>query len=60
MYLHPAADTPELRALAPDWADRVDDHHLLVLDSALRARLERAGVELIGYRPLRDLQRKGA
>ncbi len=60
VYLHPAADTPELRALAPDWADRVDDHHLLVLDSALRARLERAGVKLIGYRPLRDLQRKGA
>jgi chitin disaccharide deacetylase len=59
VYLHPAADTPELRALAPDWADRVDDHHLLVLDSALRARLERAGVQLIGYRPLRDLQRKG-
>ena len=60
VYLHPAADTPELRALAPDWADRVDDHHLLVLDAALRARLDRAGVKLIGYRPLRDLQRKGA
>ncbi len=59
IYLHPAADTPELRSLAPDWADRVDDHHLLVLDSALRARLERAGAILIGYRPLRDLQRKG-
>jgi chitin disaccharide deacetylase len=59
IYLHPAADTPELRALAPDWANRVDDHHLLVLDSALRARLERAGAQLIGYRPLRELQRKG-
>ncbi len=35
VYLHPAADTPELRALAPDWADRVDDLHLLVHDAAL-------------------------
>ena len=30
VYVHPAADTPELRALAPDWAKRVDDHHLVV------------------------------
>jgi chitin disaccharide deacetylase len=59
VYLHPAADTPELRSLAPDWANRVDDHHLLVLDSALRARIERSGAHLIGYRALRDLQRKG-
>jgi predicted glycoside hydrolase/deacetylase ChbG (UPF0249 family) len=59
VYLHPAADTPELRSLAPDWAKRVDDHHLLVLDSALRARIERSGAKLIGYRALRELQRAG-
>jgi hypothetical protein len=59
VYLHPAADTQELRSLAPDWPNRVDDHHLLVLDSGLRARLERCGAKLIGYRALRDLQRKG-
>jgi chitin disaccharide deacetylase len=59
VYLHPAADTQELRSLAPDWPNRVDDHHLLVLDSGLRARLERSGAKLIGYRALRDLQRKG-
>jgi predicted glycoside hydrolase/deacetylase ChbG (UPF0249 family) len=58
VYLHPAADTAELRALAPDWPNRVDDHHLLVLDTALQTRLERAGVIPIGYRALRDLQRK--
>ena len=60
LYLHPAADTPELRALAPDWANRVDDAHLLVHDAALRARLERSGAKLIGFRELRDLQRAGA
>jgi predicted glycoside hydrolase/deacetylase ChbG (UPF0249 family) len=57
LVLHPAVDTPELRALAPDWAQRVDDHDALVEDLELRKLLERAGVELVGYRQLRDLQR---
>jgi len=59
VYLHPAADTPELRSLAPDWANRVDDLHLLVHDASLRARIERSGVKLIGFRELRELQRSG-
>ena len=57
IYAHPAVDTAELRALAPDWARRVDDHRLLVHDPAMRARLDRAGVQLVGYRELRDLMR---
>jgi predicted glycoside hydrolase/deacetylase ChbG (UPF0249 family) len=57
MYVHPAVDTAELRSLAPDWAARVDDHDLVVNDRGLRALLERAGVTLIGYRELRELQR---
>ena len=47
----------EMRALAPDWGARVDDHDLVTSDHSLRSMLERAGVELIGYRKLRDLQR---
>ncbi|MBW3579538.1 MAG: polysaccharide deacetylase family protein [Actinobacteria bacterium] len=57
---HPALDTPELRALTPDWPARSDDHHLLVADHDLRSLAERAGVIFIGYRELRDLQRKGS
>ena len=60
VYVHPAIDTAEQRAVAPDWAHRVDDHDLVTTDDNLRIMLERAGVHLIGYRPLRDLQRKGA
>jgi predicted glycoside hydrolase/deacetylase ChbG (UPF0249 family) len=56
-YVHPARDTPELRALAPDWAGRVDDHDLVTTDHSLRSMLQRAGVTLIGFRELRDLQR---
>jgi chitin disaccharide deacetylase len=59
VYVHPAVDTPELRALADDWPARVDDHDLVTTDRALRSMLERAGITRIGYRPLRDLQRAG-
>ena len=59
MYVHPAVDTPELRAFAPDWAGRVDDHHLMTLDTELPAMLKRAGVHRIGFRPVRELQRAG-
>ena len=57
VYVHPAVDTPELRAFAPDWAARVDDHQLVTTDSELAVALQRAGVHLIGFRRLRDLQR---
>lgn len=57
LYLHPALDTPEQRAFDESWADRVDDHHLLCHDTELPELLRRAGAELIGFRPLRNLQR---
>jgi predicted glycoside hydrolase/deacetylase ChbG (UPF0249 family) len=59
VYLHPATDHAELRALAPDWASRVDDHRLLTGDRPLRDRLEEAGVHLVGWRELREVQRAG-
>lgn len=58
-YLHPAIDDEELRAAAPDWENRVDDHRLLVHDNALRDAIQARGVQLLGYRPLRDLMRAG-
>ena len=54
---HPAVDTGELRASHPDWSNRVDDHQLLVHDRDVRAMAERAGVQFIGFRELRELQR---
>jgi hypothetical protein len=57
VVLRPALDTGELRSLAPDWAARVDDHDLATSSQSWRPLLDRAGVTLIGYRELRDLQR---
>ncbi len=59
VYFHPACDSGELRSFAPDWAARVDDHALLTRDSELRAMVQRSGAVLLGWRELRDLQRKG-
>jgi predicted glycoside hydrolase/deacetylase ChbG (UPF0249 family) len=55
--LHPAVASDELEAIAPDWSGRVDDHRLLVTDGELREALSDGKVDLIGYRPLRDLMR---
>ena len=57
IYVHPALDTPEQRAIGDDWPARVDDHHLMCFDTELPEMLRRARVERIGYRTLRDLQR---
>jgi hypothetical protein len=57
VVLRPAVDTAELRALAPDWASLVDDHDVVTVGQSLRALADRAGVTLIGYREVRDLQR---
>ena len=58
IYVHPAVDTPELRAAWPDWSARVDDHDLVSTDRAFRDLAERCGVTFIGYRQLRDHQRQ--
>jgi predicted glycoside hydrolase/deacetylase ChbG (UPF0249 family) len=60
IHAHPAVDASELRALSPDWAARVDDHDLLVHDHGFRSLAARAGVQLVGYRPLRDAMRSAS
>jgi hypothetical protein len=58
LTLHPAIDTPELRAITDDWEARVADHVLLVADRGFDRLLEDAGVTRIGYRPIRDAMRR--
>ncbi len=58
VVLRPAMDTAELRAVAPDWPARVADHDVAMTADSLRVLARRSGVQLIGYRALRDLQRR--
>ena len=55
--LHPSIDTPELRAIAPDWRARVANYNAFMSDD-LKKFLEREDIKLIGYRAIRDAMRK--
>ncbi len=52
----PALAAEELRAIDPSATGRIDDLAVLT-DRSLQSRLDKLGVERIGYRAIRDLQR---
>jgi predicted glycoside hydrolase/deacetylase ChbG (UPF0249 family) len=54
IVLHPAVDSPELRAYTSDWTSQVEDHQLLVDDAQIGALLK--DVPRISYRQLRLIQ----
>jgi hypothetical protein len=53
---HPSIDTPELRALAPDWRARVANYNAFLSDE-LKKFLESEDIKVIGYRAIRDAMR---
>ncbi len=53
LVIHPAADTPELRAITADWPSRVADYRAFV-SAELRDHVRNSGIHVIGYRLLRD------
>ena len=54
LVLHPAVDTPELRAIAPNWPGRVADYQAFT-SPELRQFVRRSGLQIIGYRELRGM-----
>jgi hypothetical protein len=56
IYIHAAEDTPELRALCPAWAQRVADDRFF--KGPAGKILAEEGITRIGYRAVRDLQRR--
>jgi predicted glycoside hydrolase/deacetylase ChbG (UPF0249 family) len=54
--LHPSIDTPELRAIAPDWQARVANYNAFMSDE-LKKFIESADIKLIGYRQIRNAMR---
>ena len=51
IFAHPAKDSPELRAITTDSANRAADFEILSSE-ALRVSLQRAGIHVIGFEPL--------
>jgi predicted glycoside hydrolase/deacetylase ChbG (UPF0249 family) len=54
---HPSIDTPELRAICPDWKARVANYNAF-MSNELKNFLKDSGIQLIGYRAIRDVLRK--
>jgi predicted glycoside hydrolase/deacetylase ChbG (UPF0249 family) len=50
--LHPAIETPELKAMAPDWRCRMADYDTFRSEE-LRAHVRELGVQVVGYEMLR-------
>ena len=53
---HPSIDTPELRAICPDWKARVANYHAFMSDE-LKSFIKDSGIHLIGYRAIRDVMK---
>lgn len=51
--VHPAKDTPELRAITPDWACRAADYQVFTSE-VMRHWLRDSGLQVIGYRAIQD------
>ena len=52
--IHPAKDTPELRAIAPEWGCRIADYETF-LKPELRETIQDLGLHVIGYRAIQDI-----
>ncbi len=57
LYLHPAVESEELRNIAGSHRQRHGDY-LWLISNETRRVIERLGIKLIGYRPIRELQRR--
>jgi len=55
LYIHPAKDTPELRAINPHWRKRVWEYRL-PKDPVVKLAIESAGIKLISWREVRGLR----
>jgi predicted glycoside hydrolase/deacetylase ChbG (UPF0249 family) len=58
LLMHPAIDSPELRAITPDWQARVAEYEVF-RSPELQRHLRSCGVRLLRYRALRELMQGG-
>ncbi|HEY3310263.1 MAG TPA: polysaccharide deacetylase family protein [Anaerolineales bacterium] len=50
---HPSIDTPELRAIAPDWKARVANYKAF-MSQEIKTFIKNSGLQVIGYRKLKE------
>ena len=57
LYIHAALDTPEMRAVGDSWEQRAADFAFFTAPPT-QALIRDLGITRIGYRPIRELQRR--
>jgi predicted glycoside hydrolase/deacetylase ChbG (UPF0249 family) len=58
LYIHAALPTDELKAITGSWPTRSQEYTLCARDEKMKQRVADQKIILIGYRPLRELQRR--
>ncbi len=58
LYIHAALAGEEMQHITGSWQMRATEHRLFTTDEGIRRLLESQGIKRIGYRRLRELQRK--
>jgi rRNA-processing protein FCF1 len=58
LYIHAGLPTEELKAVTGSWSTRAQEYEVFTNDPEMKATIQKQGIKVISYRPLRDLQRK--
>lgn len=58
LYIHAALPTDELKAITSSWSTRAQEYEVFANDADMKKLVADEKIILIGYRPLRELQRK--
>jgi predicted glycoside hydrolase/deacetylase ChbG (UPF0249 family) len=56
LIIHATKDSPEIREITPDWKGRVADYTTWMSED-MRSYIDRSGIKIIGWRPIRDAVR---
>ncbi len=58
LYIHAGLPTEELKAITGSWHTRSEEFEVFTRDPEMRRLIADGEIKLIGYRPIRELQRK--
>jgi predicted glycoside hydrolase/deacetylase ChbG (UPF0249 family) len=57
LYIHAALPTDELKAITGSWQTRAQEFEVFTHDEEMKRLVKEQNISLIGYRPIRELQR---
>jgi hypothetical protein len=57
LYIHAALPTDELKAITGSWSTRAQEYEVFTNDEDMKRLIKEQNIILMGYRPIRELQR---